>query len=281
MTMRMNLLSLLSLCGLLSACGGSNFYGTAFSKGGKAEINNSVKFSESSYGVAASPRVTASRNVRKGGGRRQIGRPYTIKGKTYAPKEEFGYDRTGQASWYGPNFHGRLTANGEIYDQYALTAAHPTFPLPSYARVRNLANGRSLIVRVNDRGPYHDGRIIDLSAKAAELLGYRHVGVARVQVEYLKQAPLDGLDQKVLEASYQDGPNAAPSGTEIATKNDLMDWRPSVERLAALTTGSIFSDSQGDTDPFITELKAVNAARADTGSTLALRMRPGLIAERQ
>ena len=151
----------------VSACGGG-FFSKAVPKSKRAHINNKTKFSQAAYGVAASPRVTTSRVVRKGGGRRQIGRPYKIKGKWYTPNEDFGYDRTGQASWYGPNFHGRLTANGEISDQYALTAAHPTFPLPSYARVTNSANGRSVVVRVNDRGPYHAGRIIDRDGLAAQ-----------------------------------------------------------------------------------------------------------------
>eukprot|EP01035_Chromulina_nebulosa_P007096 gene7096-9563_t len=125
-------------------------------------------FSEKEYGVKASPRLYYGRNIPKGGGRDLTGQPYKVKGKWYVPKEDKKYDKVGLASWYGSAFHGRVTANGEIYDQFALTAAHPTFPLPSYARVTNLDTGDSVIVRVNDRGPYHPGRIIDLSNKAAE-----------------------------------------------------------------------------------------------------------------
>src|SRR5690606_403974 len=102
--------------------------------GGKSSpsyINDKTKFSASEYGVAASPRMTSAKRPTKGGGRAMVGKPYRVRGKWYTPKEEPGYDRAGLASWYGPNFHGRLTANGEIYDQFHLSAAHPTFPLPS------------------------------------------------------------------------------------------------------------------------------------------------------
>ena len=108
------------------------------------------------------------------------------------PREEPGYDRTGTASWYGTDFHGRKTANGEIYDMNALTAAHPTLPLPSYVTVTNRANQRTVLVRVNDRGPYVGGRIIDMSRAAARALGYEHLGTAELQVRYIGRAPLNG-----------------------------------------------------------------------------------------
>ncbi len=159
-------------------------------------------FSEKEYGVKASPRVYTGRNVPKGGGRYQLGKPYQVKGKWYVPKEDFNYNKVGLASWYGSAFHGRLTANGEVYDQYHISAAHPTFPLPSYARVTNLDTGDSLIVRVNDRGPYHPGRIIDVSDKAAELLAMKQNGTAKVQVQYVGKARMDGHDMPYLMASY-------------------------------------------------------------------------------
>lgn len=253
----------------LSACGSSsNFYPEIGSKKSPKHINNKVKFSESAYGVAASPRVTTSLKVRKGGGRRQIGKPYKIKGKWYTPREDFGYDRTGQASWYGPNFHGRLTANGEVYDQFALTAAHPTFPLPSYARVTNLANGRSIVVRVNDRGPYHAGRIIDLSAKASELLDYQRKGVARVRVQYIKQAPLHGLDHKQLLASYRKGNVGAPVEVALTSLPKVESSKPELTRLDRMTTGSVAPPS----DPFLAEIAAIRANKK-TNSTLSLRLR--------
>lgn len=171
-------------------------------------------FAESIWGVKASPRVTnKASNLPRGGGRDQTGRPYKVRGKMYYPKEDKNYKKVGYASWYGDAFHGRLTANGEIYDQTHLTAAHPTMPLPSYARVTNLKNGSSVIVRVNDRGPYSNGRLIDLSRRAAEMLDYTHSGTAEVKVEYVGRAPLDGKDDSYLLASYRPG-NAAPDPSD-------------------------------------------------------------------
>ena len=167
--------------------------------------SDKTKFSTKTFGVASSPRITNRKVIRKGGGRYQVGKPYTIRGKRYYPREDPNYSRVGLASWYGPNFHGRLTANGEVYDQYSLSAAHPTLPLPSYAKVTNLNNGASVIVRINDRGPFAHNRIIDLSARAAQLLGYEKAGVAKVKVEYAGKARLDGLDEKFLVASYNPG----------------------------------------------------------------------------
>jgi rare lipoprotein A len=132
--------------------------------------------------------------VPKGGGSYLVGQPYQVSGVWYKPREDPGYDRVGQASWYGELFHGRRTANGEIYDMERLSAAHPTLPLPVYAQVTNLSNGRSIVVRVNDRGPYASDRIIDLSRRSAELLDFRSSGTARVRVKYLARAPLNGDD---------------------------------------------------------------------------------------
>ncbi|MEW9837942.1 septal ring lytic transglycosylase RlpA family protein [Mesorhizobium marinum] len=180
-------------------------------------------FAEAEYGVKASPRVsTKVANLPRGGGRDQIGKPYKVRGKIYYPQEDPDYKKVGLASWYGDAFHGRLTANGEIYDMTHLTAAHPTMPLPSYARVTNLANGSSVIVRVNDRGPYSHNRLIDLSKRAAEMLDYTHSGTAKVKVEYVGRAPLDGQDDRYLLASYRPGNRAPdpsdglPSGVMIA-----------------------------------------------------------------
>jgi len=117
----------------------------------------------------------------------KIGKPYEIGGIWYYPKVDYSYSETGIGSWYGPGFHGRSTANGEIYNQYALTAAHRTLPLPSMVRVSNLGNGRSIVVRINDRGPFANNRIIDLSRHAAELLGFRIAGTAKVKVEVLEE----------------------------------------------------------------------------------------------
>jgi rare lipoprotein A len=193
------------------------------SKGMVNKKRSKEYFAESEYGVKASPRVTTKKsNLQRGGGRDQIGKPYKVRGKWYYPKEDQSYAKTGAASWYGDAFHGRLTANGEVYDMTHLTAAHPTMPLPSYARVTNTANGSSVIVRVNDRGPYSNGRIIDLSKQAATMLDYTHSGTANVKVEYVGRAPLHGQDDQYLMASYRPGGRAPdpsdglPSGVMIA-----------------------------------------------------------------
>lgn len=142
-----------------------------------------------------SPRVIKVGDpVPKGGGVYKLGDPYLAGGKWYAPVNDTSYDQVGMASWYGDFFHGRKTANGEVYDMEALTAAHPTLPMPTYASVTNLANNRTVIVRINDRGPYHDDRIIDLSHKAAELLGIYGKGTSLVRVRYYGPAPLSGDD---------------------------------------------------------------------------------------
>lgn len=175
-------------------------------------------FSPQIFG-AASPKVVTSSfmPVPKGGGRRMVGKPYQVAGKTYVPHENEEYSAQGTASWYGKAFHGRQTANGEVYDVSGLTAAHKTLPLPSYARVTNLENGRSVIVRVNDRGPFAQDRLIDVSRAAADMLGFRQQGTARVQVDYVGPARMDGLDQRMLAASYrEDAPPTAGAGRMFA-----------------------------------------------------------------
>lgn len=117
------------------------------------------------------------------GGTYKVGDPYEIDGVWYYPKEDSDYRETGIASWYGRPFHGRKTANGEVYDMNTLTAAHKTLPMPTYVRVTNLENGRALTVRVNDRGPFVHGRIIDMSRRGAQLLGFEDEGTAKVRVE--------------------------------------------------------------------------------------------------
>jgi rare lipoprotein A len=153
-----------------------------------------------------SPKVIADGEpVPKGGGAFRVGQPYTINGHTYYPNDNHSYRAEGIASWYGPDFHGRLTANGEIFDMHAISAAHPTMPLPSYARVTNLDNGRSIIVRVNDRGPYARNRIIDVSIGTAKALAFYGDGLARVRVEYVGRAPIDGSDDHALLATLREG----------------------------------------------------------------------------
>ena len=166
------------------------------------------------YGVSASPRLVESGEpVPKGGGTYRVGRPYTVGGRMYVPEEDRNYSATGLASWYGDDFHGRQTANGEVFDMTSISAAHPTLPMPSYARVTNLANGKSLIVRVNDRGPYHANRVMDVSYRAAKLLEFERMGTARVRVDYVGRAALDGSDDRQLMATLRTGEPAPPPST--------------------------------------------------------------------
>jgi len=113
----------------------------------------------------------------------KVGKPYQVDGVWYYPGVDYSYVATGIASWYGPDFHGKYTANGEVFDMNEVTGAHKTLPLPSIARVTNLENGRSILVRINDRGPFVNGRIVDLSRRAAQLLGFEQAGTAKVRVE--------------------------------------------------------------------------------------------------
>ena len=183
---------------------------------------NSDKFArkvDPKYGVSASERmVDYGDPVPKGGGTYRVGKPYVIGGQTYTPEENRSYAAEGLASWYGDDFHGRRTANGELFDMDGLSAAHPTLPMPSYVRVTNLSNRKSVIVRVNDRGPYHSNRLIDVSRKTAHLLGFHGNGIARVRVEYVGQASLDGSDDRLLEATLREGePAPAPSAVRVAS----------------------------------------------------------------
>jgi rare lipoprotein A len=201
-------LGLVSLAGLMLA----NCAQDQVSRSRSKEIG---AFSHPKYGTA-SPRVVADgQEVPKGGGRDMVGRSYTVAGKRYTPYDKpAGYTQVGMASWYGEAFHGRRTANGEIYDRHGVSAAHPTMPLPSYARVTNALNGRSIIVRVNDRGPYHGGRVMDLSQKTADALAFRHLGTARIKIEYLGRASLRGSDDNRLIATLRtDGSPAALPGS--------------------------------------------------------------------
>ena len=145
--------------------------------------------------LSASRRVIAfGQPIPKGGGIYKVGEPYQIDGQWFTPQEDSSYDRIGSASYYAHEFHGRRTANGEIFDMWALTAAHPTLPLPCYVYVTNLQNGRTLLLRVNDRGPYARSRLIDVSKSAARYLAFELRGTTPVRVRYAGPAPLSGDD---------------------------------------------------------------------------------------
>ncbi|HLW93085.1 MAG TPA: septal ring lytic transglycosylase RlpA family protein [Roseiarcus sp.] len=191
-------------------------------------VSSREHFSPAIYG-AASPRVVADgQPIPRGGGVYLVGHPYKIAGRTYVPTENDNYTAVGMASWYGDAFQGRRTANGEVYDKESISAAHPTMPLPSYARVTNLGNGRSIIVRVNDRGPYHGGRVMDVSSRVADALDFKGEGTARVKVEYVGRASLDGSDDEKLAATLRvDG--------ALATLDGMPDGRP------VMMAGAVFA----------------------------------------
>ena len=201
----------------------------------------SGSFSNQEY----SPRVVEEGEpVPKGGGTYRVGKPYNINGRTYVPAENPSYRAEGIASWYGRDFHGRLTANGEVYDMHSISAAHTTLPLPSYVRVTNLDNGRSIVVRVNDRGPYHANRVIDLSIGTAKALDFYSRGLARVRVEYVGPRRIEGSDDDMLMATLREGsPAPAPSKVMIAAAKPFIpnvgqrqgcaDARPSVRSRSA------------------------------------------------
>lgn len=168
----------------------------------------------------------------KGGGRYYVGDPYQVAGLWFYPQAEPAYDKAGIASWYGPQFNRRMTSNGEWFDMDYVSAAHPTMPLPSYAQVTNLENGRTIVVRVNDRGPFVGDRIIDLSMRSAEILGYKQKGTAKVRVQYIGPAPLN--DQ----------------GSHLAAMNDeLLRGTPRNQLIAA-----------ADRDQTIPEVAAISPA---------------------
>lgn len=178
---------------------------------------------DSGTGTSASPRLYSEGDrIPKGGGVYKLGKPYVVSGRTYVPREQPKYDRVGIASWYGSDFHGRKTANGEVYDMNALTAAHPTLPIPSYAYVTNLENGRTILVRINDRGPYVADRIIDLSRRSAHELGYHGKGLTRVRVRYAGPAPLDGYDG--YERRYLARANERSRGPRLAQATAPRSW---------------------------------------------------------
>ncbi len=205
-------------------------------------------------------RIQQSNETPPSEGYYKVGDPYQINGIWYYPAEDYEYDETGIASWYGAKFHGRQTANGEIYDMNALTAAHRTLPMPSYVRVTNLENGRSLVLKLNDRGPFAKGRIIDISRRGAQLLGFQQQGTARVRVQILADrsravaARMQNRDElarvgspitvdKVPKASVSAEALPAPGGAEAAPSTVAETPAPPTEPVViasdAVQTGTI------------------------------------------
>ena len=171
----------------------------------------------------------------------KIGNPYQVGGVWYYPERDLAYDETGIGSWYGEEFAGRLTANGEIFDPDMVTAAHKTLPMPSVVRVTNLDNGKSLVVRINDRGPFVAGRVIDLSREAARLIGYRDQGIARVRVQVLAEQTLR------LEKLAKSGNFAEITGDVVAMPTVAVVEQPEVSMTATSSTGkTVNSDAEDD-----------------------------------
>lgn len=196
-------------------------------------------------GVAPSPKVVEEgARVPKGGGREQTGKAYKVAGKTYHPEgDPTGYSEEGLASWYGSAFHGRMTANGEVFDMASISAAHPTLPLPSYARVTNVNNGKSIMVRVNDRGPFHGNRALDVSQRVADVLDFKQRGMARVRIDYVGPASLKGSDDAKLMATYREnglssnnaiaGLESPVAGPTLATTGQTPSLQPPVPQQTA------------------------------------------------
>ncbi len=159
----------------------------------------------------------------------KVGEPYDIDGIVYRPAVDEDYDEIGIASWYGPKFHGQRTANGEFFDMNAVSAAHRTLPMPSMVRVVNLENGRSLAVRVNDRGPFVRGRIIDMSRRGAQLLGFRYKGTANVRVKIMREE-----SRRAVEIAKRTPPAAA-----AAVPADGVVFEPLPGRIGPVETAAL------------------------------------------
>lgn len=174
-----------------------------------------------------SPRWEGAGAPPKGGGRQMIGEPYEVAGQWFYPREMTSYDKTGRASWYGEAFHKRMTSNGEWFDMDYLSAAHATMPLPSYVKVTNLENGRSVVLRVNDRGPFVNDRIIDVSKKAAHVLDFHKQGTTDVRVTYLGPAPVDDKGTHLAAMN-----RALAAGADTGTLMRTAQSRTSVSAIA-------------------------------------------------
>ena len=203
---------------------------------------------------------------------RYANRPYSALGKTYTPLQAPGnYKERGVASWYGKKFHGQRTSIGEIYDMYGMTAAHPTLPIPSYARVTNLANGKSVVVRVNDRGPFLHERIMDLSYAAAYKLGFAGNGSAEVEVESLAADGSAPATAAIEAPAVQVEPLAAAPGAPAAASIPVVET-------AGASTGQVFLQLGAFKSPQGAEsfLARMRSELTDTGRTLKLYKKDGL-----
>ncbi len=239
----------------------------------RSSLPNSARYAKGDYSHV--PRNTDVGNIQfdgykyKGllpsgkGAYYKVGKPYTIKGYHYAPHENYNYNVVGTVSWYGPGFQGGKTANGEIFDTNTLAAASPILPLPSYVRVTNLSNGKQVIVRVNDRGPYASKRIMDLSKKAAEILDYKNKGTTKVRVEILAD------ESKALKAMLlgQKGVNKKGKGSYKVSDGDpskiAKDNKPSQASNAKSSANDSSADADGISNKPIHNGKQIIATSSD------------------
>lgn len=193
---------------------------------------------------AVAPAAPAEEGAQPWLERERVGPPYEANGRWYVPTPEPGYSQTGTASWYGPQFHGQRTASGETFDQTELTAAHPTLPIPSLVQVTNLENGREVIVRVNDRGPFVGERLIDLSRGAAQVLGFEQAGQARVNVRYLGPAP------RRVNADGSMAPASAPSPAPAPVPASAGQEEGPRSLLPPPVSGSVLAGAPVDETPY-------------------------------
>lgn len=215
----------------------------------------------------------------------KVGKPYQVGGIWYVPREQPDYDETGIASWYGPGFHMKATANGETFDQALVSAAHTTLPLPSWVEVTNLENGRKMEVRVNDRGPFVAGRIIDLSQEAARRLGFEQKGTARVRVRYLGPAQLPAAGLQYASNTRAPGvtgmtPIANPAPAAPAPAEDL--WAPpktvsspSTVAASELTPLDLPPAAPAAASPAVTPVSTSTPVTTSIGQTAAYRIQAG------
>lgn len=217
---------------------------------------------ETKLAVHAAKVIAQGTTPDDGAGAYKVGQPYQVNGVWYHPTVDPDYDEIGLASWYGTAFHGKATANGATYDMNALTAAHKTLPMPSRVRVTNLENGRSILLTVNDRGPFVDGRIIDVSRRGAQLLGFYHKGTARVRVQAVPAA----LDEPLIAA-----PEAEPDSI------DVVALAPPPEGAAFYVQAGAFADP-GNAHALGTRLAAfgeVEVSPVTVGDAVLHRVRIG------
>lgn len=190
--------------------------------------------------------------------KQRVGRPYQIGGRWYTPTIDSDYDETGIASWYGPGFHGRPTANGETFDENKISAAHTTLPLPSYVIVTNLDNGKQLYVRINDRGPFEDDRILDLSKRAAELLGSKSTGLARVRVRVAEPPYNVTLVTPEGDKIVGKGYKSSSSNSQIMVADNKTFNNPPIKNIAIASSAIPLYQGNYNNQPINTPPIAVN-----------------------